>query len=135
MIDDYEYGDEWDWDRNDSSQHCRHGTFIGSWWGPDILCGACEDGLSVEADRYCKLRTAVRRAEDHPLMWTARTIDTGLGGIPFNANTATLLTAAVLNHYDEYAAQLRYIRRCKAAVRLFRIHHPNIDRELEEAYA
>jgi hypothetical protein len=42
--DDYEYGDEWDWDRNDRSQYCIHGTFIGSWWGPDILCGRCEMG-------------------------------------------------------------------------------------------
>lgn len=44
MEDDYEYGDEWDWDRNDKSQYCKHGTFIGSWWGPDLMCGKCEDG-------------------------------------------------------------------------------------------
>ena len=44
MNDDYEYGDEWDWDKNDSSQYCEHGKFIGSWWGPDILCGKCEAG-------------------------------------------------------------------------------------------
>jgi hypothetical protein len=42
--DDYEVGDEFDWDRSDSSQYCKHGRFIGSWWGPDILCGACEAG-------------------------------------------------------------------------------------------
>ncbi len=42
--DDYQYGDEWDWDQNDKSQYCRHGKFIGSWWGPDILCGYCEAG-------------------------------------------------------------------------------------------
>ena len=44
MDEDYVYGDEWDWDRNDRSQYCKHGTFIGSWWGPDILCGRCEEG-------------------------------------------------------------------------------------------
>jgi len=44
MGDDYEIGDEYDWDRNDRSQYCEHGTFIGSWWGPDILCGKCEMG-------------------------------------------------------------------------------------------
>ena len=44
MTEDYEYGDEWDWDKNDKSQYCEHGNFIGSWWGPDILCGKCEDG-------------------------------------------------------------------------------------------
>jgi len=42
--DDYELGDEFDWDRSDSRQYCKHGAFIGSWWGPDILCGACEMG-------------------------------------------------------------------------------------------
>lgn len=44
MGDDYEIGDEYDWDRSDRSQYCKHGRFIGSWWGPDILCGACEAG-------------------------------------------------------------------------------------------
>lgn len=41
---DYTEDDRWDWDRNDPNQFCRHGTFIGSWWGPDILCGQCESG-------------------------------------------------------------------------------------------
>ena len=40
--DDYEPGDEFDWDRNDDNQYCKHGTFIGSWWGPDLMCLACE---------------------------------------------------------------------------------------------
>jgi hypothetical protein len=42
--DDYQIGDEYDWDRSDRSQYCKHGKFIGSWWGPDILCGYCEAG-------------------------------------------------------------------------------------------
>lgn len=37
----------YDGDTNDESQYCQHGTFIGSWWGPDYLCGLCEDGVSV----------------------------------------------------------------------------------------
>ena len=44
MSDDYEIGDEYDWDISDRSQYCKHGKFIGSWWGPDILCGYCEAG-------------------------------------------------------------------------------------------
>lgn len=40
----------YDGDTNDPKQHCRHGTFIGSWWGPDILCGACEMGDEDEAE-------------------------------------------------------------------------------------
>lgn len=42
MFDDYTEDDRWDWDRDDPTQYCRHGSFIGSSWGPDILCGACE---------------------------------------------------------------------------------------------
>lgn len=38
----------YDADHDDPSQYCRHGTWIGSWWGPDYLCGWCEDGISVE---------------------------------------------------------------------------------------
>jgi hypothetical protein len=38
---------DYDGDTNDRSQYCQHGTFIGSWWGPDYLCWACEEGLSV----------------------------------------------------------------------------------------
>lgn len=34
--------DDFDWDVSDPSQYCEHGTFIGSWWGPDLLCGRCE---------------------------------------------------------------------------------------------
>lgn len=26
--------------------HCEHGTYTGTWCGPDYLCGPCEDGLS-----------------------------------------------------------------------------------------
>jgi hypothetical protein len=34
----------YDADFGDPKQYCRHGTWIGSWWGPDILCGKCESG-------------------------------------------------------------------------------------------
>lgn len=36
----------YDEDHNDPKQHCEHGTFIGSWWGPDYLCQWCENGTS-----------------------------------------------------------------------------------------
>jgi len=44
MEDDYTEDDRYDWDRNNSSQYCKHGNFIGSWWGPDLMCFACEMG-------------------------------------------------------------------------------------------
>lgn len=34
----------YDADHTDPSQYCRHGTVIGSWWGPDYACGYCESG-------------------------------------------------------------------------------------------
>lgn len=52
---DYTEADRWDWDYGDPRQRCRHGNFIGSAWGPDILCGDCE---SVEDDP--SLRDMVR---------------------------------------------------------------------------
>lgn len=39
---------EYDGDLQDENQRCEHGKFIGSWWGPDILCGYCESGISTE---------------------------------------------------------------------------------------
>jgi hypothetical protein len=34
----------YDADISDPGQYCRHGTFIGSWWGPDYMCFKCEMG-------------------------------------------------------------------------------------------
>ena len=34
----------YDADHSDPRQYCRHGTWIGSWWGPDYLCPHCEAG-------------------------------------------------------------------------------------------
>ena len=51
----------YDADHNDPSQFCEHGTFIGSWWGPDYLCGWCEMGVSV--DEVHAVRAGQRRAE------------------------------------------------------------------------
>tara|TARA_Y100000034_G_C6872545_1_gene398583 strand:- start:399 stop:758 length:360 start_codon:yes stop_codon:yes gene_type:complete len=39
---------EYDGDLCDDDQRCEHGIFIGSSWGPDILCGYCEEGISAE---------------------------------------------------------------------------------------
>jgi len=29
-------------DEEPHPEYCRHGTYVGCWWGPDYLCGACE---------------------------------------------------------------------------------------------
>jgi hypothetical protein len=43
-----DYVDEYGGDLQDPKQRCRHGTFIGSWSGPDYLCGWCESGEEPE---------------------------------------------------------------------------------------
>jgi len=42
--DSYDEALGYDADHTDDRQYCRHGTFIGSWWGPDYMCGWCESG-------------------------------------------------------------------------------------------
>lgn len=37
----------YDADISDPSQRCKHGTFIGSSWGPDYLCHQCEMGYNT----------------------------------------------------------------------------------------
>jgi hypothetical protein len=51
VTDGYDEALGYDADHSDESQYCRHGSFIGSWWGPDYLCGACEMGVSDRAWR------------------------------------------------------------------------------------
>jgi hypothetical protein len=54
----------YDGDTNDASQYCKHGTFIGSWWGPDYLCQACEDGEPAPGEeRMDDWRTAVANGD------------------------------------------------------------------------
>jgi hypothetical protein len=38
----------YDEDYSDPAQRCKHGTFIGSWWGPDYMCHWCELGVTDE---------------------------------------------------------------------------------------
>jgi hypothetical protein len=52
----------YDADHSDSDQFCDHGTFIGSWWGPDYLCGWCEDGVSPEDYQRAMAHRARRAA-------------------------------------------------------------------------
>jgi hypothetical protein len=41
--------------------HCKHGTFVGGWAGPDYMCGYCEDGITDED--YAEM-LAERRVHD-----------------------------------------------------------------------
>lgn len=48
--------------------HCKHGTFIGHWAGPDFMCFYCEMGVSDE--EYAEIlaeRDAARKRMEHGL--------------------------------------------------------------------
>jgi hypothetical protein len=64
-LDEETYDDRlgYDADHNDDSQYCIHGTFIGSWWGPDYMCGWCEEGASV-----AEVRAFYRRQRDQKVL-------------------------------------------------------------------
>ena len=55
---------EYDGDRQDASQYCEHGKYVGSWWGPDILCGYCESGISALDLMKGELEYAEKRLQD-----------------------------------------------------------------------
>ena len=61
ITDDYTEADRWDWDQSNPDQHCIHGKFIGSSWGPDLLCQWCEDGVSLAEYRSIMRAEAERR--------------------------------------------------------------------------
>lgn len=57
----------YDEDRSDERQYCVHGTFIGSWWGPDYLCGYCEMGVTtydLARGAVAQSRQQIRKVND-----------------------------------------------------------------------
>lgn len=44
--------------------YCRHGSYLGTWWGPDYMCGACEDGMGdYEYALMCGWQAVIRHNE------------------------------------------------------------------------
>src|SRR5262245_5359440 len=64
MVTEYDEYLGYDADHDDANQYCIHGTWIGSWWGPDYLCYYCEDGLSAEASFSIKAGNAYYHAKE-----------------------------------------------------------------------
>jgi hypothetical protein len=73
----------YDADHQDDSQYCEHGKFIGSWWGPDYLCGWCEDGISRA--EMIEIHKAQRRREIQKLLDTERDLNAALSPLPWSA--------------------------------------------------
>ena len=105
---------DYDGDTNDESQYCPHGTFIGSWWGPDYLCQWCEDGISVEEMRAILKRSAYVRAN--------RKIDEGINllsiitdKIPYTAAMATALVDYFVDDTSGFVKAWRDLQALEAA--------------------
>lgn len=58
-----EYLEELEGYRAAGSERCEHGTYVGSWWGPDYICGGCEEGYTItNLDAYRVGLRAARKA-------------------------------------------------------------------------
>lgn len=66
----------YDADHDDPSQYCIHGTWVGSWWGPDYLCSWCEAGVSV-AD----MEAAILAQQGHRLAAIEASVDRMLAAV------------------------------------------------------
>lgn len=78
MVTDADEGLGYDADHDDPAQYCVHGNWVGSWWGPDYLCGYCEDGVSVAGARYIEAQRRWRHAKaqiKHLKAWYRFTVE------------------------------------------------------------
>jgi hypothetical protein len=105
----------YDGDLSDPSQRREHGTFTGSWWGPDYMCGMCESGVSQEDVLESCVAAAIKNREHFVrLVWGERGLDRALGGIDWEcpmgnalieslsglSQTVTRSEAALAQHRD-----------------------------------
>jgi hypothetical protein len=90
----------YDADHDDSSQYCAHGTWIGSWWGPDYLCQWCEDGISVEEMHRIQAHQAAAQRDARARAFTE--VCRVVGDVkPYNAALATYLTIYVMEQFPD----------------------------------
>ena len=54
--------------KTDYTRYCKHGTNVGDPYGPDYLCGYCEDGTPDEVLEY---KTYINRLEQVVENWEA----------------------------------------------------------------
>jgi hypothetical protein len=104
--DDYQPGDEFDWDYQDDSQRCEHGTFIGSSWGPDVLCGWCESG--VTAAEVAEYHRAAQLRSDRDLVARGENLYHIATEMPYSARLATALVNILTG--PEWQVQAAYDR-------------------------
>jgi hypothetical protein len=137
-IDDYTEADRYDWDQADSRQYCEHGTFIGSAWGPDLMCSKCEMGWTLEDDlaeaqaQNVRLAGSVKGAEQAMLAILGAL---GPYGVAPEALTATLtayndLQDRLRQAQNRAATAIAQVRRRIAAAAAEAAEDPGIDWDL-----
>jgi len=104
------FGDH-DEDMSDQRQFCIHGTFIGSWWGPDYMCGYCEDGISVAEMLQGQAAQRVRRAKANmdECEMVVRVITDAMANRPYDAGVAQAMVNVVLGRLNADTLRLRHL--------------------------
>ncbi len=123
----------YDADHEDPSQYCIHGTWIGSWWGPDYICQWCEDGYSAEEAELCRLNMSIRNAktEGEIGMWI-NFVDQHLPNIEFRASMATHVVNLLLTdtYQEAIVARRRKILRLTLMKAALLRKFPDLERQL-----
>lgn len=97
----------YDEDYSDPRQYCAHGTFIGSWWGPDYMCYWCETGETPptpEEQARIELNSRLERGRRKEQEFDDLTKNFSKF-MPYNASVANALVIAADN---EYWAEARF---------------------------
>ena len=98
------FGDH-DEDLSDDRQFCKHGRFIGSWWGPDYMCGLCEDGVTDEEYAEICAREEQQALAAAALDHFIRVDFDGIAhSLPLHAGTSKQFAAWVVLTLDEIKA-------------------------------
>ena len=114
----------YDEDYQDPRQRCKHGTFIGSWWGPDYLCMDCEMGTSDYEYVIGKAHEVLWRAQSQfGEQWdwlTDETFDRMMSNLPdrYKWTLVNLRVWVIMKDHEYITNQLRRIRRAKLRLRV-----------------
>jgi hypothetical protein len=88
----------YDGDTDNPNQYCKHGTFIGSWWGPDYLCGWCEDGVSVADMKAALTEQRIHRQITHVkgMIRVYGVVLRSMAPLPYDPALATNITSVMI---------------------------------------
>lgn len=99
------------WERRNpdtGEQYCKHGVNVGTWDGPDLMCGACEEGVSdhdwAMGQAYAmwrRDRSTVGRLVSEAITDTIRDVCVELGANPLTVEERMALVAPAMKLRSE----------------------------------